>query len=256
MNFAAVTVALVGAFVYQQSPLAAIQLLWVNLIMDSLASLALATETPTPELLKVPPVNRSTSMITRVMWHNILGQATYQIIITLMLLFAGYKWLGVEQGNEVEKDAEATDTSPESFGEPSTHYTIIFNSFVLMQLFNEINCRVLSAERNVFKGVLSNPYFGFIWVGTMVLQVIIVQYGGVAMSCVEGGLSKSEWGWCLLIGGSGFPGERAERRGVEEDEKYIRATTKVNIIPLNLCSHLLRLGAVQQIISSIKISKI
>ncbi len=64
VNIAAVTVALVGAVVYQKSPLAAIQLLWVNLLMDSLASLALASEPPTAELLKRPPVNRSQHMIT------------------------------------------------------------------------------------------------------------------------------------------------------------------------------------------------
>jgi Ca2+ transporting ATPase len=135
VNVAAVVTALVGAFSYQTSPLAAIQLLWVNLIMDSLASLALASEPPVDALLQRPPVNRTEHMITRRMWANMLGQATYQIIIVMLLLFEGPTWFDIEPGNEVE------DT-----GQNSVHYTIIFNSFVWMQLFNEVNSRNLKGE--------------------------------------------------------------------------------------------------------------
>ena len=65
VNISAVVTALTGAFAFQTSPLAAIQLLWVNLLMDSLASLALASEPPVDELLQKPPVNRSDHMITK-----------------------------------------------------------------------------------------------------------------------------------------------------------------------------------------------
>ncbi|VEU39248.1 unnamed protein product [Pseudo-nitzschia multistriata] len=64
VNISAVTTAIVGACYSQYSPLAAIQLLWVNILMDSLASLALASEPPVEELLKKPPVNRTRHMIT------------------------------------------------------------------------------------------------------------------------------------------------------------------------------------------------
>jgi len=201
VNFAAVTVALVGSFAYQQSPLAAIQLLWVNLIMDSLASLALATEPPTDDLLNKPPVNRSKSMITTRMWRNILGHAALQIIVVLTILFKGYEWFDVEQGNRIEKDDKETDY----YGVPSTHYTIIFNSFVLLQLFNEINCRMLNGERNVFSNIHNNVYFCGIWIVTAALQVVIVEKGGVAMNCVEGGLDASQWGLCVLIGFASLP---------------------------------------------------
>ena len=136
VNIAAVVTALVGAFAYQQSPLAAIQLLWVNLLMDSLASLALASEPPIEELLQRPPVNRTDSMITKRMFANMSGQAIYQITVVLTLLFAGPNLLGVPQGNIFEEET----------GENSVHYTIIFNSFVWMQLFNEINSRKLKGE--------------------------------------------------------------------------------------------------------------
>lgn len=136
VNIAAVVTALVGAFVYQQSPLAAIQLLWVNLIMDSLASLALASEPPVDALLQKPPVNRTESMITKRMFANMFGHAIFQIIVVMVLLFAGPTLFDIEPGNEVKRN----------LGENSVHYTIIFNSFVWMQLFNEINCRNLKGQ--------------------------------------------------------------------------------------------------------------
>jgi Ca2+ transporting ATPase len=135
VNIAAVGSALVGATVYQKSPLAAIQLLWVNLLMDALASLALASEPPKAELLMMPPVNRSAPMITKQMWANMIGQAFYQVLVTLLLLFMGPSWLDIEPGHIVEKQ-----------GLNSVHYTIIFNAFVWMQLFNEINSRSLKGE--------------------------------------------------------------------------------------------------------------
>ena len=135
VNISAVVTALTGAFAFQTSPLAAIQLLWVNLLMDSLASLALASEPPVDELLKKPPVNRTEHMITKRMWANMLGQATYQIIVTMLLLFAGPEWFDIPPGDEVAHT-----------GANSVHYTLIFNAFVWMQLFNEVNCRNLKGE--------------------------------------------------------------------------------------------------------------
>jgi Ca2+ transporting ATPase len=136
VNIAAVITALVGAFTYQISPLAAIQLLWVNLLMDSLASLALASEPPLESLLQKPPVNRTDSMITNHMLANMLGQAAYQVIVVMVLLFKGPDIFdGMEAGHILYED----DIN-------SVHYTLIFNSFVWMQLFNEINCRNLKGE--------------------------------------------------------------------------------------------------------------
>jgi magnesium-transporting ATPase (P-type) len=136
VNISAVCTALVGAFTYQLSPLAAIQLLWVNLLMDSLASLALASEPPIEALLKRPPVNRTDSMITKRMCVNMFGQSAYQVVVILVLLFKGPDIFdGMEAGHILYED----DIN-------SVHYTLIFNSFVWMQLFNEINCRVLKGE--------------------------------------------------------------------------------------------------------------
>lgn len=143
VNIAAVVTALVGSFAYAKSPLAAIQLLWVNLIMDSLASLALASEPPTEELLERDPTNRSKSIIATRMWGNMLGHAMYQITVIMCLLFLGPEVFGFDPGHLVESD---DGLYPGYKKENSEHYTLIFNTFVWMQLFNEINSRCLNGE--------------------------------------------------------------------------------------------------------------
>lgn len=74
---------------FQDSPLKAVQMLWVNLIMDTFASLALATEPPTDSLLRRRPYGRDKPLISRTMMKNILGHAVYQLVIVFLLVFAG-----------------------------------------------------------------------------------------------------------------------------------------------------------------------
>lgn len=74
---------------FQDSPLKAVQMLWVNLIMDTFASLALATEPPTESLLMRKPYGRNKPLISSTMTKNILGHGVYQLIIIFTLLFAG-----------------------------------------------------------------------------------------------------------------------------------------------------------------------
>jgi len=193
VNIAAIVCAVVGAFAYQESPIAAVQMLWVNLIMDSLASLALATEPPTDKLLERDPVNRSTSIITEQMWYNMLGHATYQIVIVMYILFSPDRLPNKDGGTGVSHGYLA-------HGQPSEHYTIIFSSFVFMQLFNEINCRKLQGEVNIFIGLFSNAYFVIIWITTVILQIIMTQFGGRAIKCIPGGLSAEQFFLSFLLG--------------------------------------------------------
>uniref|UniRef100_A0A8C6IK29 Calcium-transporting ATPase n=1 Tax=Mus spicilegus TaxID=10103 RepID=A0A8C6IK29_MUSSI len=161
VNVVAVIVAFTGACITQDSPLKAVQMLWVNLIMDTFASLALATEPPTESLLLRKPYGRDKPLISRTMMKNILGHAVYQLTIIFTLLFVGELFFDIDSGRN------APLHSP-----PSEHYTIIFNTFVMMQLFNEINARKIHGERNVFDGIFSNPIFCTIVLGTFGIQVI------------------------------------------------------------------------------------
>jgi len=99
------------------APLTAVQLLWVNMIMDTLGALALATEPPNNELMKRTPVGRKGNFISNVMWRNIMGQAIYQFLVIWYLQAEG-KWLfGIEGDNS-----------------DLVLNTIIFNCFVFCQV--------------------------------------------------------------------------------------------------------------------------
>lgn len=94
-------------------------MLWVNMIMDTLGALALATEPPHDGLMKRPPIGRNAKFITGVMWRNIIGQSIYQIIVLLILKFKGKQILKL---NGPEEDAT------------SVLNTVIFNTFVFCQV--------------------------------------------------------------------------------------------------------------------------
>lgn len=120
------------------SVLTAIQLLWVNLIMDTLAALALATDEPTDELLNRLPSKKSEKIVNNEMLRNIIGQALYQIVSCLVIYFNGQAWFPDDRKLE---------------GQPPSGYitaTMVFNVFICCQVFNEINCRSIS------KGILAD----------------------------------------------------------------------------------------------------
>lgn len=106
----------------EKSVLTAVQLLWVNLIMDTLAALALATDPPQDSVLDRKPEPKGSSIISPTMWKMIIGQALYQLAITFLLYFGGSNVVQPVVGGEVTTaDIE----------------TLVFNTFVWMQIFNQ-----------------------------------------------------------------------------------------------------------------------
>ncbi|CAF4561833.1 unnamed protein product, partial [Rotaria sp. Silwood2] len=191
-NISAAAVSVISAAAISSVPLRAVQMLWVNLIMDTLASLALATESPTEELLTRKPYGRTKSIISPLMLRNILGQSCYQLVIMFIILYAGQHFLGFE--STVEK----LQNNPDAGKELSAQFTMVFNAFVLMTLFNEINSRKLHGERNVFKGMFTNPFFYGILLFSFGAQIIIVTFGDKVFSCAR--LDIKQWAWSLLFG--------------------------------------------------------
>lgn len=185
VNVAALTINFIAAVSAGDVPLTAVQLLWVNLIMDTLGALALATEPPTDELLQRPPVGRTEPLISNIMIRNLLVQALYQVIILLTLQFRGKDILRL-QGTDATK----------------VNSTIIFNAFVLCQLFNEVNARK-PEEWNILKGLFNNKLFVGILSSTLVLQVIIVEFLNKFASTVK--LSWHHWLICIVIGFLSWP---------------------------------------------------
>ena len=98
VNVVALLIVFIGSVAGFDPPLNAIELLWVNLVMDTMGALALGTEPPTPTLLDRKPYKRQASLISRPMWRNILVQSSFQLALLLYLLFDGARLFGVEQG--------------------------------------------------------------------------------------------------------------------------------------------------------------
>jgi hypothetical protein len=187
VNVVAVIVAFVGACAIEDSPLKAVQMLWVNLIMDTLASLALATEMPTSSLLLRKPYGRTKPLISRTMMKNIIGHAIYQLVVIFFLLFGGDRFFDIDSGQDAPLNSY-----------PTQHFTIIFNTFVMMTLFNEVNSRKIHGERNIFEGLFSNPIFYGILIVTAIAQIVIVQFGGRPFNTAA--LTVEQWMWCVLFG--------------------------------------------------------
>ncbi|XP_024981347.1 calcium-transporting ATPase 4, plasma membrane-type-like isoform X1 [Cynara cardunculus var. scolymus] len=185
VNIVALMINFVSACITGSAPLTAVQLLWVNLIMDTLGALALATEPPNDGLMARPPVKQSESFITKTMWRNILGQSVYQMAILFVLNFAGKTILNL-QG----PDATAVLN------------TFIFNTFVFCQVFNEVNSRDMD-KINVFRGMFSSWIFIGVTVSTVVFQVIIVEFLGTFASTVP--LNWELWLLSIALGSVGMP---------------------------------------------------
>jgi Ca2+ transporting ATPase len=186
-----------GGVVVADPPLTAVQMLWVNLIMDTMAALALATEPPSDDLLKEKPYNRSELIVTPTMWRNIIGQAIFQIVVLIVLLFYGKKLFGLNYTDDTLFYEIVNDVPVAT--EKTEHYTIIFNAFVFMQIFNEINSRKLGAkEYNVFAGFFNNFLFIGIIIFTIGVQYVLVQYAGQPLRCSP--LSLNEHIICCCIG--------------------------------------------------------
>eukprot|EP01113_Clastostelium_recurvatum_P039556 TRINITY_DN604_c1_g1_i5.p1 TRINITY_DN604_c1_g1~~TRINITY_DN604_c1_g1_i5.p1 ORF type:complete len:1175 (-),score=467.74 TRINITY_DN604_c1_g1_i5:38-3562(-) len=194
VNIVAVIVAFAGAVTEGQSPLTPVQLLWVNLIMDTFAALALATEAPTKDLLDRKPYGRNDSLITRIMWRNIIGQAVFQLALLAVMLY--FPTLIPFTG--LPKDKSTWTPTQLNISN-----TILFNTFVICQLFNEINCRNLSNDLNVFKRFFSNYIFLGVMAITILGQAALVQFAGSFAETHP--LNIQQWLLCLCLGAITLP---------------------------------------------------
>jgi Ca2+ transporting ATPase len=122
VNLVAMTMALVGGIFLGESPLNPIQMLWVNLIMDTFAALALATEPPKEEIIRGKPYGKNENILNAVMWRNVIGQAFFQMIILGVFLFAGDYFMNIEKRNLDEPWTV----------ENGLHFTLFFNIFVFL----------------------------------------------------------------------------------------------------------------------------
>ena len=183
VNVVAVVGVFIGACILRQAVINAVQMLWINLIMDTLASLALATEDPNSEiLLKNKPYGRKDYIVSKKMFKHIMGHSVAQLVIVLWAVFRGdqyFPWSRLDG----QMDANGTVISGRLFyvstGEPdymevqkelgpSAHFTYVFNLFVFLQVFNFLNARKINDEVNIFEGLGRSKLFCYL-VGLIVV---------------------------------------------------------------------------------------
>lgn len=101
VNVVAMAIVFMGAAIFGENVLTSVQILWVNLIMDTFAALALATEAPHDGLLNRMPHGRNDRIIDSVMWRNVFGQTLYQVLAILITLVWGREILGYEYPSDM-----------------------------------------------------------------------------------------------------------------------------------------------------------
>ena len=169
INVSALTIAFLGPFFGLKPPFTVLQLLWINVIMDTFAAIALCSEPPHRGIMSVPPKRRDESILTRSMLANIFLTAGFFVIVMMVLL------LGMEYDRWFEGGG------PRSAEFPDLTYrqvTIFFCVYVFFQVWNQINCRSLSPRESGLRGLLKNPTFLAIASLTVIGQLAIVRFGG------------------------------------------------------------------------------
>jgi magnesium-transporting ATPase (P-type) len=158
VNFSCLFVILFGLIYLTESPFNAVQLIWINLIMDVLGALALATAAPLPSVIHQPAVTHDTPILQKVIWRQVYGVTLWNIIVMVLVMYFGRSMFNLPY----QSSDQVADTPNKQ-----QHFTIIFNTFVFLQFFNQINCRVVGpTDFNVFAGFFSN------WIFILVLAVI------------------------------------------------------------------------------------
>jgi len=159
------------------SPFSALQLLWINLIMDGPPALTLGLEPMRGDLMKRKPTPRNQAIVSKGMFTRILINGIYIAIVIMLQHFTNF--LGAVS------DAEKT--------------SIIFSLFVVFQLFNAFNSRELGYD-SVFKNLFRNNLMFAVFAATFVLQFVITQFGGAIFDTAP--LSLVMWGKILICGAS------------------------------------------------------
>ena len=177
VNVSSVLVVLISVLAGLKSPFTALQILWINLIMDGPPGLTLGLEPISPDLMKEKPTPRNAFIISTQMLTRILVNGLF---ITLVVLSQSF---------------EATRFIPAS---PEQVPTILFTLFVVFQLFNALNSRDLSARSILFNGLFRNKLLLGMFVLTFILQVIITQFGGAVFKTVP--LTLTQWGYIAAVG--------------------------------------------------------
>lgn len=175
INFVALLIVLLGSMIGTELPLTVTQMLWVNLIMDTFAALALASIPPSPTVMLEKPRRSTDFIISKAMRNNIIGVGSVFLIVLLGMIYY-------------------FDHSPQ--GMDIHNLTVFFTFFVMLQFWNLFNARVFGTSDSAFKGLAKSYGMELIVLAILVGQFLIVQFGGAVFRTVP-----LDWQtWILIIG--------------------------------------------------------
>ena len=245
-----ITCACIGS----QTPINSIQILWIDLIMDCLATLSLATEVPHDGLLKRKPTNRNENLINKNMFKHAISQAITQYIILMTIYLYGPLFINEQNLAKIAESKTLLncygilpggmkDPNKILYGIPTywynniylkkesvdkgicgeySHYnnlskafklynkreggpvqlTMIFHIYVIYTLFNQLNCRIIDENKNVFARIKYNLLFLVIEAFEFSMQFMIVEYWNYIFKSSRNGLSITQWSICFLFASS------------------------------------------------------
>ena len=184
VNVAACFIVLCGAFMGMQSPLTVTQMLWVNLIMDTFAAMALASLPPSASVMKEQPRSREAFIISRPMWRFIIGVGGVFFLILLALLYY-FEHTPLTSLTEIGHLVMGSNT-----GLTPYELSLFFTIFVFLQFWNMFNARAFATGRSAFH---FSDCGGFTGIALLILvgQILIVEFGGEFFNVVP--LRITDW---------------------------------------------------------------
>lgn len=177
INFVALFIVLLGSIVGTELPLTVTQMLWVNLIMDTFAALALASIPPSESVMNDKPRRSTDFIISKAMRQNIFGVGTVFLVVLMAMI---YYFTNADGGMTVQR------------------LTVFFTFFVMLQFWNLFNARVFGTTDSAFKGLAKSYGMELIVLAILGGQFLIVQFGGAVFRT-----EPLDWQtWLIIIGSS------------------------------------------------------
>lgn len=199
VNICAMSLSIIGPFIGISTPVTVMQMLWINMIMDTLASLAFAYEDPSLEYMNEKPKEKKEPIINRYMYGEIIFTGIYSSLLCILFLKVPFV-----------KDLIRYDVDDKYF------LTAFFTLFVFIGIFNAFNAR--TKKINLFDNILKNKVFVIVFLLVSIIQIYFIYYGGILFRTY--GLTIKELLFCLLIAFTVIPFDLL-RKIVFKSEEYI-----------------------------------
>ena len=251
INLTICSIVITCACIGSQTPINSIQILWIDLIMDCLATLSLSTEVPHDGLLKRKPTNRNENLINKTMLKHAICQSISQYIMLMIIYLYGPLFIKEQRISKIAESKTILkcygilpggmkDPTNILYGIPTYWYnniylnndavdkglcgeysyyndlssafklynrreggpvqlTMIFHIYVIYTLFNQLNCRIIDENKNVFTRIRYNLLFPVIEAFEFFMQFMIIEYWNYIFKASKNGLSFNQWIICLII---------------------------------------------------------